>query len=283
MTTVRQVIKTLNAQPTSDGDGVKIKRISGFNIKQFSPFLMIDELRSDDSQDYIGGFPSHPHRGIETFSYMIKGHFQHKDSLGNSGQLRSGGAQWMASGRGIIHSEMPMMDEGQLHGFQIWINQHSTDKYEPAQYADFQPEMIPQLSSPELGTVRVLAGDSVINDILVESALEKSGTPINFIDWRAQVNQTLQTALNQDFNAMIYVYKGSLSVGDLALSEGQLGFLSKGEVVNLMANGDSGALILAGKPIDEPVVHYGPFVMNSMDEINQAINDYNQGLFETYK
>lgn len=279
----RTLTETLNAKPTSDGAGVKIKRITGFNIKKFSPFLMIDELQSEENQDYVGGFPPHPHRGIETFSYMLKGHFQHKDSLGNSGELRSGGAQWMASGKGIIHSEMPMMEEGQLHGFQIWINQPSQDKQSLACYADFQPEMVKELESPELGIARILAGSSVINGISVDSALNKTGVPVNIIDWRANNNQELQTTLDKSFNAMIYVYKGSIEISGKVVTEGQLGFLSQGDNVHLTATQESGALILAGQPINEPVVHYGPFVMNSMNEIDQAISDYNNGLFETYK
>lgn len=279
----RTLIETLNAKPTSDGAGVKIQRITGFNIKKFSPFLMIDELQSEENQDYVGGFPPHPHRGIETFSYMLKGHFQHKDSLGNSGELRSGGAQWMASGKGIIHSEMPMMEEGQLHGFQIWINQPSQDKQSLACYADFQPEMVKELESPELGIARILAGSSVINGISVDSALNKTGVPVNIIDWRASNNQELQTTLDKSFNAMIYVYKGSIEISGKVVTEGQLGFLSQGDTVHLTATQESGALILAGQPINEPVVHYGPFVMNSMNEIDQAISDYNNGLFETYK
>ncbi|MEZ8107305.1 pirin family protein [Vibrio cortegadensis] len=283
MSKQRTLIETLNAKPTSDGAGVKIQRITGFNIKKFSPFLMIDELQSEENQDYVGGFPPHPHRGIETFSYMLKGHFQHKDSLGNSGELRSGGAQWMASGKGIIHSEMPMMEEGQLHGFQIWINQPSQDKQSRACYADFQPEMVKELESPELGTARILAGSSAINGISVDSALNKTGVPVNIIDWRANNNQELQTTLDESFNAIIYVYKGSIEISGKVVTEGQLGFLSQGDTVHLTATQESGALILAGQPINEPVVHYGPFVMNSMNEIDQAISDYNNGLFETYK
>lgn len=278
----RTIVRTLNAKPTSDGAGVKIQRIPGFNIKEFSPFLMIDELRSDKSQDYFGGFPPHPHRGIETFSYMLKGHFQHKDSLGNSGELRSGGAQWMASGKGIVHSEMPMMEEGQLHGFQIWINQPAKDKASRACYADFQPEMITKIRSPELGEARVLAGSGIINDMYVDSALEKTGVPVNIIDWRANPNQRMVAELEESFNAMVYVYKGSIEVAGRPLSQGQLGFLSSGDLVTLSSQKESGVLLLAGQPINEPVAHYGPFVMNSMKEIEQAISDYNSGLFDTY-
>ncbi len=283
MSNVRTIVDTLKARPASDGDGVKIKRAPGFNIKQFSPFLMIDELRSDESQDYVGGFPAHPHRGIETFSYMIKGHFQHKDSLGNSGELRSGGAQWMASGRGIIHSEMPMMDEGQLHGFQIWINQRSEDKHKPAQYADFQPEMISSLSLADMGVAKVLAGSSVISGYLIRSNLEKSGVEVNVIDWSASKGQSMSTSIDEEFNAMVYVYEGSVAIEGVSVPAGNIVFLSAGDLIKLTANEDTGALILAGEPIDEPVVHYGPFVMNTDAEIQQAISDYSIGLFETYK
>ena len=282
MSKQRTLSYTLAARSTSDGAGVKIQRVSGFNIKRFSPFLMIDELWSEENQDYVGGFPAHPHRGIETFSYMLKGNFQHRDSLGNSGELRSGGAQWMASGNGIIHSEMPMMDKGQLHGFQIWINQPSYEKKTRARYADFQPEMVTRLELPELGTARILAGKSTLNGISVDSALNKTGVPVNIIDWRANHNQQLETLLDEAFNAMIYVYKGAIEISGKTISEGQLGFLSQGDKVSLTALQNSGALILAGQPIDEPIVHYGPFFMNSIDEINQAINDYKQGLFESY-
>ncbi|GEM79013.1 pirin family protein [Vibrio superstes] len=283
MNKTRTLIRTLNAQKTSDGAGVNIQRIPGFNIKEFSPFLMIDELRSDDSQDYVGGFPSHPHRGIETFSYMLKGHFQHKDSLGNSGELRSGGVQWMASGKGIIHSEMPMMEEGELHGFQIWINQPSADKKSRAQYADFQPEMVVTHTSNEMGVARVLAGESQINGTNIKSNLDKTGAPVSVIDWQSHKGQFISVAHDPNFNVMVYVYQGSIQIDGKTLTQGQLGFLSAGDITTLGSTESSGALILAGQPINEPVVHYGPFVMNSMEEINQAVEDYNKGLFETYR
>lgn len=146
MSQLRKIHKIINATPTSDGDGVKIRRVAGFNNAAFSPFLMVDELNSEQRADYVGGFPPHPHRGIETLTYMLQGHFQHEDHMGNVGQLRSGGAQWMAAGRGVIHSEMPIMQDGELHGFQIWINQPARDKMKPAQYHDFQPERITEFS-----------------------------------------------------------------------------------------------------------------------------------------
>ena len=142
MSTVREIRQLIPSQPTADGDGVKIRRVAGFNNASFSPFLMMDELKSDDHADYVGGFPPHPHRGIETPTYMLKGHFQHRDHMNNVGELRSGGAQWMAAGRGVIHSEMPIMQDGMLHGFQIWINQPAKDKMKPAQYHDCQPATI---------------------------------------------------------------------------------------------------------------------------------------------
>ncbi len=151
MSTFREIRQLIPAQPTADGDGVKIRRVAGFNHASFSPFLMMDELKSEDRADYIGGFPPHPHRGIETLTYMLKGHFQHRDHMDNVGELRSGGAQWMAAGRGVIHSEMPIMKEGELHGFQIWINQPAKNKMQPAQYHDFQPETITEFDTPNTG------------------------------------------------------------------------------------------------------------------------------------
>ena len=134
MSTVREIRQIIPSHATADGDGVKIRRVAGFNNKSFSPFLMVDELKSDQRADYVGGFPPHPHRGIETLTYMLTGHFQHRDHMNNVGELRSGGAQWMAAGRGVIHSEMPIMEDGELHGFQIWINQPARDKMSPALY-----------------------------------------------------------------------------------------------------------------------------------------------------
>ncbi|MEZ8862210.1 pirin family protein [Vibrio sp. 10N.247.311.51] len=290
MTNVRAVDHVITAHATSDGDGVKIQRLAGFNNARFSPFLMIDELKSDESKDYVGGFPPHPHRGIETLTYMLQGHFQHKDHMGNVGELRSGGAQWMAAGRGVIHSEMPMMEEGALHGFQIWINQPATHKMQPAQYHDFQSESIAERQSEQSGLLRVIAGgfelynqtDDDAEALRAQGPLQKTGVPLSVADWRSHSGQKVTLGTNVNHNAMTYVYKGSIKIGDKVINQGQLALLTKADLLSLGSLEDSGVLIFSGEPINEPVVHYGPFVMNSMEEIEQTIQDYNNGVFETY-
>jgi len=282
MITFREIRQLIQSQPTADGDGVKIRRVAGFNNESFSPFLMMDELKSDDRADYVGGFPPHPHRGIETLTYMLKGHFQHRDHMDNVGELRSGGAQWMAAGRGVIHSEMPIMQEGELHGFQIWINQPAKNKMSPAQYHDFQPETITEFETQSSGVVRLIAGHLTINNERIQGPLTETGVAATVADWRAMVGHALNLITEQDHNMMIYVYKGRVQLKDREINQGEMAILSKGEWVELQAEKESGALIFIGEPINEPVVHYGPFVMNSMEEIEQAIQDYNSGLFETY-
>ncbi len=282
MSTKREIRQLIPVQPTSDGDGVKIQRIAGFNNSNLSPFLMMDELKSDQRADYVGGFAPHPHRGIETLTYMLKGHFEHKDHMGNIGQLRSGGAQWMAAGQGVIHSEMPIMEDGELHGFQIWINQPTRDKMQPAKYHDFQPETITEHREESMGLLRVIAGDIAVNDKTLQGPLTQTGVSVTIADWQSSPGSKADIALPQQHNAMLYVYKGSVKLGGQVIMQGEFAVLSKGELITLTANDTSGMLLLAGEPIDEPVVHYGPFVMNSIQEIEQAIKDYNAGLFETY-
>ncbi|MFA0346612.1 pirin family protein [Vibrio sp. 10N.222.55.C6] len=290
MTNVRAVDHVITAHATSDGDGVKIQRLAGFNNARFSPFLMIDELKSDESKDYVGGFPPHPHRGIETLTYMLQGHFQHKDHMGNVGELRSGGAQWMAAGRGVIHSEMPMMEEGALHGFQVWINQPASHKMLPAQYHDFQSESITEHQSEQRGLLRVIAGGFELHNqtnddseaLRAQGPLQKTGVPLSVADWRSHSGQKVTLGTNVNHNAMTYVYRGSIKIGDKVIKQGQLALLTKADWLSLDSLEDSGVLVFSGEPINEPVVHYGPFVMNSMEEIEQTIQDYNNGVFETY-
>ncbi len=282
MSTVREIRQIIPSQPTSDGDGVKIQRVAEFNNASFSPFLMMDELKSDDRADYVGGFPPHPHRGIETLTYMLKGHFQHRDHMNNVGELRSGGAQWMAAGRGVIHSEMPIMQDGALHGFQIWINQPAKDKMQPAQYHDFQPETITEVEDKDAGLVRIIAGELNFNGNQATGPLTKTGVKATVADWRPSAGATIELVTESDYNMMVYVYQGNVEAQTREIKQGAMALLSKGELVTLTANEQSGVLLFIGEPINEPVVHYGPFVMNSIDEIEQAIQDYNEGLFETY-
>lgn len=282
MSTVREIRQIIPSHATADGDGVKIRRVAGFNNKSFSPFLMVDELKSDQRADYVGGFPPHPHRGIETLTYMLTGHFQHRDHMNNVGELRSGGAQWMAAGRGVIHSEMPIMEDGELHGFQIWINQPARDKMSPAQYHDFQPETITEHRAEAHGLVRVISGELNIGDEVIHGPLSRTGVPVTVADWRAHSGAALNLMTPKHHNMMTYVYKGSIKAGERVVTQGEMALLSQGEWVALQANETSGVLLFIGEPINEPVVHYGPFVMNSIDEIEQAIQDYNSGVFETY-
>lgn len=282
MSNYRNIVQTVRSHATSDGDGVKIQRVAGFNNSRFSPFLMVDELKSDQRADYVGGFPPHPHRGIETLTYMLKGHFQHRDHMGNVGELKSGGAQWMAAGRGVIHSEMPIMEDGELHGFQIWINQPARDKMKPAQYFDFQPEMITESQTEQAGLVRVLAGSLNANGQMLQGPLNKTGVDLTVADWRAESGHQINAETPAEFNMMLYVYQGRIKVADGEARQGDMVLLSKGDKVDLNALEQSGVLIFIGEPINEPVVHYGPFVMNSMEEIEQTIQDYSSGVFETY-
>ncbi|MGL4828336.1 MAG: pirin family protein [Vibrio sp.] len=277
--TIRQLV---SVQPTSDGDGVKIQRIAGFQRSDFSPFLMLDELKADSRVDYIGGFPPHPHRGIETLTYMLQGHFQHRDHMGNVGELRSGGAQWMAAGRGVIHSEMPIMQEGQLHGFQIWINQPARNKMSPAKYHDFQPESLAENFHPQQGLLRVIAGSITLDVETIIGPLTTTGVPLAVADWRAEANQQIRIHTPETFNTMVYVYRGQLILDNQLVKTGQMALLSVGNRLTISTEQSTGCLLLMGEPINEPVVHYGPFVMNSMAEIEQAIYDYNAGHFKTY-
>lgn len=282
MPQLRNIQQVLSSYDTADGDGVKIRRVAGFNNAKFSPFLMVDELKSDQQADYVGGFPPHPHRGIETLTYMLSGHFQHKDHLGNVGQLRSGGAQWMAAGRGVIHSEMPIMEEGQLHGFQIWINQPSHNKMKPAQYQDFQSDTIAEHQQQGAGLIRVISGEITVNNQIVSGPLNKTGVSVIVADWHSTEGNQVHIKTNPTHNMMIYLYKGKIEVGNRTINQGEMALLKQGDYVQLKANATSGALIFLGQPINEPVVHYGPFVMNSLSEIEQAIQDYNSGAFERY-
>ncbi|MGF1760926.1 pirin family protein [Photobacterium sagamiensis] len=272
---IRRIQQIIQSHPSSDGEGVKIQRVHGFDNTLFSPFLMIDELKSDNPDDYIGGFP--PHRGIETLTYMLNGHFQHKDHMGNTGELRDGGAQWMSAGKGVIHSEMPVMTDGKLHGFQIWINLPAAKKMQPAQYHDFQPEEITEKAFNEHNLIRVISGDLTIKGETLTGPLQKTGVPTTIADWQAATGEQFGSCLNPDFQALLYVYKGEIEVEGAKVQAGQLALLEQGEGLSLTATDDSGVLLLSGIPIHEPVVHYGPFVMNSMEEINQAISDYQNG------
>ena len=282
----RKLQQVIRSVPTSDGAGVKLRRSLGQGPSQrLDPFLMLDEFSSENADDYIAGFPDHPHRGFETVTYMLDGHMLHEDHLGNRGDLRSGGAQWMTAGRGIIHSEIPQQQSGRMRGFQLWINLPAREKMKPAAYRDIQPEEIPRVALPAGVEVKVIAGALSVDDETVAGPIQGISTEPLFLDLRLPVGARLTIPLPAGHNAFIYPYEGQLGVGASderrTLATHEAGVLSTGTEVELLDVGaDRGAaafLLLAARPLREPVVQHGPFVMNSRDEIEQAILDYQNG------
>jgi hypothetical protein len=234
---------------------------------------MLDEFKSDSANDYIAGFPSHPHRGFETVTYMLAGRMEHRDHLDNVGLLQSGGAQWMTAGRGIIHSEMPQQEEGLMWGFQLWINLPAAEKLCPARYQDLLPEDIREATDGQGILRRVIAGDS-LGTIGPVSGI---GVDPLMVDIRMPDGSSLTHPVRVGHRAFVYVYRGQIRLGDRTLNAGELGVLSDGDELQLQALQDSALMLLAAKPIGEPIVQYGPFVMNSQDEIEQALRDYRDG------
>jgi redox-sensitive bicupin YhaK (pirin superfamily) len=269
--TVKQVIRSI---PASDGAGVKLRRSLGqSNFARLDPFLMLDEFSSDDAADYIAGFPSHPHRGFETVTYILDGHMLHEDHLGNKGNLKSGGVQWMTAGRGIIHSEMPQQESGRMRGFQLWINLPAKDKMQRASYRDLAAADIPEVRLEGNGLVRVIAGEFQG----VKAPVPTTPTDATYFDVHLPAGGTFQHAVKDGYNAFAYVYEGAL---DGIEPRAAAVFSTEGEIVVKSKDG-ARFLLLAGKPIGEPVVQYGPFVMNTREEIEQAIRDYQAGTLAT--
>ena len=274
--TTRTLQRVIPSIPASDGAGVKLRRSLGASqLARHDPFLMLDEFYSDDPNDYLAGFPSHPHRGFETVTYMLDGHMQHQDSGGNTGDLGPGDVQWMTAARGIIHSEMPQQSEGRMRGFQLWLNLPGKEKMRPAAYRDISSKEIPVLSFENV-EVRLIAGK------LKDKTAPISGgsTDPYYFDVHLAPGAVFEAPVPAGHNAFIYVYEGEARVGEekKALPDRAAGLLSDGSEVKISA-GDKGArvLVLAGKPLREPVVQYGPFVMNTREEIEQAVADYQSG------
>lgn len=265
------------SQPSSDGDGVKIRRVAMFNQPLTDPFLMLDELSSDNPDDYIGGFPPHPHRGMETLTYLRHGSLEHRDHLGNRGFINSGGAQWMSAGRGIIHSEMPALDMQRLHGFQLWINLPAKDKMSAPKYRDVPASEIPQLTLPH-ALVQVIAGAWSIDGQAVQGPLMDLAADAGYLDIQLQAGASLTITTPASQRVIALVYQGQLHTSPLAPEKSLLVF-GQGDQLTLQAQSDCGLILLRGAPIGEPVAHYGPFVMNTFEEIEQAIADYNSGRF----
>jgi redox-sensitive bicupin YhaK (pirin superfamily) len=267
-----ELIQLITAQPSQDGDGVKIHRLAGRGLHQaLNPFLMIDEINSEDAADYIGGFPEHPHRGFETITYMKAGRMRHKDHMGNEGVIAAGDVQWMTAGAGVLHSEMPEQEQGLLHGFQIWLNLPAAEKMKPAANQEIINTDIPEQRLHDGGMVRVIAGSVTVNQKSLRGPLPEISTHPVLLDVQLAANETVELSLNTNNQALVYAYKGAT---DLIASH-QLGIYADGKKMALTA-GPSGAglLVLSGQPINEPIVQHGPFVMNTSEEINRAISDF---------
>ncbi|HJW55270.1 MAG TPA: pirin family protein [Burkholderiaceae bacterium] len=280
---VRSLQRIIEAIATSDGAGVKLRRSLGRGQgTRLDPFLMLDEFSSDNPGDYIAGFPAHPHRGFETVTYMLDGHMHHEDHLGNQGDLKGGGVQWMTAGRGIVHSEMPQQEQGRMRGFQLWINLPAKEKMKPAVYRDIQPEQIPVLEF-EGGRAKVIAGTLLAGERQVPGPIQCLSTDPLYIDIELAPGARFSHPVRHDYHAFVYPYEGILQVGEEAprpVGTHQAGVLSAGTQVDVAA-GPEGArfLLLAGRPLNEPIAQYGPFVMNTSEEIEQAIVDFQSGKF----
>jgi redox-sensitive bicupin YhaK (pirin superfamily) len=279
--TKRRLQAVIESVAASDGAGVKLRRSLGSRPHlRFDPFLMLDEFFSDDPNDYLAGFPSHPHRGFETVTYMLDGHMRHEDVLGNRGDLGPGAAQWMTAARGIIHTEMPQQTDGRMRGFQLWINLPAREKMKPAAWRDVPAQEIPTVALEGGGELRVIAGSFTQSGATTAGPIGGLSTEPLYYDLRLPAAASVTIATPPGHNAFMYVYEGAAAVGDDArpLPFRAAGLLTPGDGVRIAA-GESGVrlLFLAGKPIGEPVVQYGPFVMNSVEEIEQAIRDYQSG------
>jgi redox-sensitive bicupin YhaK (pirin superfamily) len=279
----RKLQAIIESVAASDGAGVKLRRSLGSRQNQrFDPFLMLDEFFSDNPDDYLAGFPSHPHRGFETVTYMIDGHMRHEDNFGHRGDVGPGDVQWMTAGRGIIHSEMPQQAEGRMRGFQLWINLPAREKMKPAAYRDIPSGDIPTVTLAGGGEVRVIAGDFEQDGTKTSGPIQGLSTEPLYFDVRLPAGATVTLPTPARHNTFLYVYEGEAVVGDDAsarpLPYRAAGLLTPGDFVRVRAGAQGvRALLLSGKPIGEPVVQYGPFVMNSPEEIQQAVLDYQRG------
>ncbi len=277
----RSVLKVFTGQPTSDGAGVRLTRIIGTPaLEQLDPFLLLDEFKSDRPNDYLAGFPDHPHRGFETVTYMLAGSMRHQDHVGNQGELVAGSVQWMTAGRGIIHSEMPQQKDGLMWGFQLWVNLPAKDKMTPPRYQDIAPEKIPEVTLANGVRARVIAGDAGG----VRGPVEGIVTHPVYLDVRMEPRAQVRLALMPGHNAFAYVYQGRIALGAGAAAQetaaGRLAVLSDGPQLSAATGEAPGRfLLLAARPLGEPVARYGPFVMNTREEVAQAVEDYQRGAF----
>jgi len=280
-TTPARVIRSVRGRPTSDGAGVKLTRvIGGPDLPDLDPFLLLDEFGTDKAEDYLAGFPEHPHRGFETVTYMLDGRMRHRDNHGNEGLLTPGAVQWMTAGRGLVHSEMPEQESGRMRGFQLWVNLPARDKMTAPKYQEFAPDRIP-VARPAAGVeVKVIAG--TVGD--VQGPISQPATEPVYLDIALDAGKAWDYALPAGHNAFAYVFEGALTVGEgdeaRPLDTHEMGVLGGGEVLTVRAGSRPARLIVvAGRPLREPVMRHGPFVMNTRQELMQAFVDFQEGRF----
>ena len=271
---MRKVMQTLRAIEVTEGAGVSVHRTIGSpTLKNLDPFLLLDHFSSNDPDDYIAGFPDHPHRGFITLTYMLDGHMLHQDSMGNKGDLIAGGAQWMKAANGVIHSEMPQQVEGLMRGFQLWINLPAAEKMTSPEYQEYSPRSIPVVESNDM-RVKIICGEYTNTKGLITDSI----TQLQYFDVRLIENQQFSHILDQRFNSFIYLLEGEAEYSGAHYSEHTMLVLGEGDIIQLRAvNAACRFILVAGLPIGEPIVQHGPFVMNTKDEIEQAIDDYRNG------
>jgi redox-sensitive bicupin YhaK (pirin superfamily) len=272
--TIRQITQFVRASAISEGAGVTVHRTIGTPaLRHLDPFLMLDHFGSDNPSEYIAGFPDHPHRGFVTLTYMLDGHMLHQDSMGNRGDLRPGGAQWMKAASGVIHSEMPQQSDGLMRGFQLWINLPASEKMSDPGYQEFPPDAIPEVRT-DGARVRVLSGEYGGRTGPISDPL----THVQYLDVHLEAQRTFTHALDPAMSAFVNVFEGDATMGDAPLPKHTLAILGAGDTVEITA-GAAGArfILVAGHPLGEPIVQYGPFVMRTREEIEQALADYRDG------
>ena len=276
MANTREVARKVVGQPTSDGAGVRMTRVIGTpRLDNFDPFLLLDEFRSDNPNDYIGGFPDHPHRGFETVTYMLAGNMKHGDNQGNTGHLGPGSVQWMTAGRGIVHSEFPEQEDGLMWGFQLWVNLPASDKMTAPRYQDIPAEDIPQVELAEGVNARVIAGELGG----VSGPVSGVATQPIYFDIGLADDKSYTVNLPEGHNAFAYVFEGSAKIGAAGtfIQRGEMALLTLGTELKIEAVDACRCIVVAGRPLNEPIARYGPFVMNTQAEIHQAFEDYQAG------
>lgn len=275
----RTVERLVAGVQTSDGAGVRLTRVLTQNLqRRLDPFLMLDAFRNENPDDYIGGFPDHPHRGFETVTYMIAGRMRHHDSVGNVGLLGPGGAQWMTTGSGLIHSELPEQEEGLMEGFQLWLNLPASQKMVAPSYRDIPPAAIPKYADENGVVVRVIAGASHG----VDGAVHRPDTEPLYLDVHLPAGTRFEQPIAVGHNAFTYTYRGSVTIAGTTVADRNMAILSNNgaATVCIEAAEEARVLIVAGQPLNEPIAQYGPFVMNTGEQIQQAMRDYQAGKFE---